>query len=359
MDGIDAALVDLAGTTISLVAYSETPYSTPLRALLEALVGTEKSLSAAEFGALNVQIGQEFLLAATSLIVRAGYAPAQIAGIGSHGQTVSHGPKGEFPYTLQLGDPSVIAAGSEIDTVADFRSKDVALGGQGAPLVPPFHQALFGLPVVARAVVNVGGIANVTLLPGNEGTDIVAFDTGPGNTLLDQWVKLHRNEAYDTGGVWAKSGETQPKLLEIFLSEPYFHRSPPKSTGREDFNMAWVHRALRQAGVQYRPVDVQRTLLELTSRTIVSQILRYLPTCTQLVLCGGGARNPLLVDTLRQLATPWTVNLSDELGVPANAIEAMAFAWLAYRRLHDLPGNLPSVTGASRSTLLGAIYAAR
>ena len=206
---------------------------------------------------------------------------------------------------------------------------------------------------------NIGGIANVTLLPGVPDASVIAFDSGPGNTLMDQWVRRQRGEPFDRDGAWASTGNLDEKLLDFLLRDPYFSRSPPKSTGREDFNLGWLDLALNQSGRRTsRGEDVQRTLLELTSRSIVSQIALHLPECNRIILCGGGANNLHLVNRIKTLAGEIVIVTSENRGAPTSAVEAMAFAWLAYRRLHDLPGNLPSVTGASRSAVLGAIYSA-
>lgn len=359
MDGIDAALVEITPTEIILIAYNETAYSTDLRQVLEEVVADRRTLSPSDFGGLNVRIGIEFSEAVTNLISQCGFLDAEISAIGSHGQTISHVPSGNVPHSLQLGDPNTITSRTGIITVADFRSKDVALGGQGAPLVPPFHQALFQTLACPQAVVNIGGIANVTLLPGKADASLIAFDTGPGNTLMDQWIQLRCNQAFDRDGAWANSGTLDARLLELLLQDPYFARPPPKTTGREDFHMGWLNRALNQSVHHARRAeDVQRTLLELTCVSLVSQIKHRFPECARMILCGGGVRNLLLVDRIKALAGRMVVNRSEDHGVPASAVEAMAFAWLAHRCMHGLPGNVPSVTGASRPAVLGAIYSA-
>ena len=359
MDGIDAALIEITPTEIRLIEYQETAYSADLRQLLESIVVGKRTLSPCDFGGLNVRIGLEFSDAACNLISSCRFLESQISAIGSHGQTISHAPNGQIPYTLQLGDANTITTRTGITTVADFRSKDVALGGQGAPLVPRFHQALFEELGCPQAIVNIGGIANVTLLPGVPDSSVIAFDSGPGNTLMDQWVRRQRDEPFDRDGAWASTGNLDQKLLDFLLHDPYFSRSPPKSTGREDFNLSWLDLALNQSERRTsRGEDIQRTLLELTSTSIVSQIALHLPECNRIILCGGGAKNLHLVDRIKTLAGEIVIETSENHGAPISAVEAMAFAWLAHRRLHDLPGNLPSVTGASRSAVLGAIYSA-
>lgn len=358
MDGIDAALIEVEGASISLLRYLETPYSKSLKSTLDDVVAGSRGLSTAEYGYLETRVGREFAAAARALLDSSGVAPARVAAIGSHGQTLSHGPDGPIPYTLQVGDPNSIAALTGILTIADFRRMDVALGGQGAPLVPLFHHALFAFPAQARAVINIGGIGNVTLLPGERAEQVRAFDTGPGNTLLDQWIRHSKGESIDLNGHWAGTGALNQPLLEAFQRDPYFARKPPKSTGREDFHLNWILRTLEREGLQnLASEDVQRTLLELTCSTLIEALEKYLPDCCQIIVCGGGARNSGLMSRLGQLAAPIPVDTSDTFGIPANAIEAMAFAWLAHRRVQGLTGNLPAVTGASRAAQLGALYA--
>lgn len=357
MDGIDAGLITISDCGVTLEAYREYPYSDALRALLEAVVGGRRLMSTAECGALHVRIGQEFALAAQRLLSDTGVPASLVDAIGSHGQTVSHGPGAPTRYSLQLGDPSVISSETGILTVADFRSKDVALGGQGAPLVPAFHREMFQVSGQDVAVVNIGGIANVTLLPGTSNREVIAFDTGPGNTLLDQWIRRVSGESMDTDGIWASSGNVDEYLLALMLSESYFDLSPPKSTGREDFNVDWLLERLANAdNMVISAADVQRTSLELTCRTILSAVERYQPDGSELLVCGGGAQNHALIARLSVLAGKRRVRTTDQIGVPSAAIEAMAFAWLAHRRLRQLPGNLPSATGASRPAVLGGIY---
>lgn len=284
----------------------------------------------------------------------------KIIAIGSHGQTVRHRPDNTPPFTLQLGCASTIAALTGIDVVANFRQKDIALGGQGAPLAPAFHQAQFHQAGEVRSIVNIGGIANATLFDANG--EMTGFDTGPGNGLMDSWFHAHNPEAklaYDKNGQWASQGEVHPELLTRCLADPYFTRQGPKSTGREYFQLAWLENitAGLSADLTMRPVDVQRTLLELTARTIAEPLLqRHVQAC---YLCGGGVHNPLLKARLQQLLAPAQVHSSSQLGIDPDAVEALAFAWFAWCFIERKTVNLSHVTGAQREAILGALYPAR
>jgi anhydro-N-acetylmuramic acid kinase len=358
MDAIDAALIDILPTNIQLLSYQETPYSQDLRAQLEQSVTANVLMRPRDIGVLSARVGREFAAAATHLLETSDVERSDIVAIGCHGQTLAHHPEVAPPFSMQIGDPNIVALQTGIPTVADFRNMDMAAGGQGAPLVPPFHAALFSQPGVAKAVVNIGGIANVTLLPSSEKQPLIAFDTGPGNTLMDNWIGVHHGRTYDHEGKWASSGQIDVELLDMLSADEYFSRPAPKSTGREHFNLRWLEDILRQRNRSALSApDVQRTLVALTARTVVAQISRYLPDCSELILCGGGAFNPLLVSDIGAIAPEMRLRTSAQLGVPVGAVEAMAFAWLAYRRITGLPGNMPSVTGARESVLLGGIYA--
>ena len=269
--------------------------------------------------------------------------------IGSHGQTVRHRPHGPSPFTMQIGDPSLIAEITGITTVADFRRRDMAAGGEAAPLVPPFHASVFASDSERRAVLNIGGIGNITALDPLRG-----FDTGPGNALLDAWCARHTGRPYDAGGAWASGGRLVPELLKALLADPYLQRTPPKSTGKEHYNLAWLHSLL---GPGLEPRDVQRTLAEFTARSIVDALGRWVPTVERLLVCGGGRLNRFLMQRLTELAGA-VVQSTDKYGWNGDAIEAAAFAWLAHQRLIGEPGNVPEVTGARGPRLLGAVYAA-
>ncbi|MBI2800842.1 MAG: anhydro-N-acetylmuramic acid kinase [Gammaproteobacteria bacterium] len=356
-DAIDAALVDITDSKIVLSHYLETPYPRDIRSRIERLISsTADSLTAAEFGLLDRLIGDAFGKAATNLLAVAGIESAQVCAIGSHGQTIFHAPSSNPPFSVQLGDPNVIAFATGITTIADFRRMDIAAGGQGAPLVPPFHATMFTREDYDVAVVNIGGIANVTLLPSRSDGPVIAYDTGPGNTLLDHWVHRHQGLSYDADGDWARTGQLMTALLHECLHDPYFALPPPKSTGREYFNRHWLDEKLKKTSATTVPaVDVQRTLVELSALTITRQIQQKMPKCAEIILCGGGVGNSFLVETIAT-ATPAAITTTDTYKVPHAAVEAMAFAWLAQRRTAGLPGNLPSVTGANRSVQLGGIY---
>ena len=269
--------------------------------------------------------------------------------IGSHGQTVRHRPGGPSPFTLQIGDPSLIAEITGITTVADFRRRDMAAGGEAAPLVPPFHASIFANPSEHRAVLNIGGIGNVTVLDPLSG-----FDTGPGNALLDAWCEAHTGKSYDEAGAWASRGNLNLDLLKTLMADPYLQRTPPKSTGKEHYNLSWLMPLLLPAA---EPRDIQRTLVEFTARSAVDALHRWAPSVQRLLVCGGGRLNKLLMQRLGELSSA-VVQTTDQHGWNGDAIEAAAFAWLAHQRLAQAPGNAPEVTGAKGPRILGAVYAA-
>jgi len=282
----------------------------------------------------------------------AGGADAVVA-IGSHGQTIFHQPEGPYPGTLQLGNASVIANRTGVDTVADFRSADMACGGQGAPLTPAFNNAIFRASH-PRVILNLGGIANLTFLC----TKTLGFDTGPANTLLDSWIKKHQQRPYDKDGQWARSGRCNDTLLEYMLTDPFFAKEPPKSTGPDHFNQRWLQSHLDMV-TDCRPEDVQATLVELTATTVARSILHAFPDGVEVVLCGGGSHNAYLVARLTALCSPCTVTTTERaFGLDVDQCEAVAFAWLAYQYFGGLPGNIPDVTGASRAVVLGALHKA-
>ena len=306
--------------------------------------------------ALGVFIGR----AITQFLADSGIRRDQIAAIGSHGQTVRHRPPGTSanPFTLQIGDPNLIAELTGITTVADFRRRDMAAGGQGAPLTPPFHQLLFHSIPAPKAVLNIGGICNLTLLSGR----LLGFDTGPGNGLLDSWCSTHLATPYDDGGAWAASGTTDEALLNAMLEDPFFKLDPPKSTGREYFNATWLAQRLSKSGAEQLPAeDIQATLVALTAQSVAAHVKEWASEIRSMVVCGGGRLNSELMAQLtkainQQLELDVEVTPSETWGVNGDAIEAMAFAWLAYRRINHLPANLPEVTGAAGPRLLGALY---
>ena len=358
VDGIDAALVSLpAGSRPVLISTHAHPIPAATRGEIQSLMRDGPN-EIERLGELDMALGELFAEAANAVIKKAGLAKNDIRAIGSHGQTLRHRPRAAHPFTLQIGNPSVIADRTGIATVADFRARDMAAGGQGAPMVPAFHRQMFHSSQCNRAIINIGGIANVTFLPADASHPVTGFDTGPGNTLLDQWIGLHHARAHDEGGQWAASGRASKELLGQFLTDPYFTAAPPKSTGREHFNMEWLHAHLKKLGAPPSAADVQATLIQLTAQTIVQAIRRFLPQTQEAYVCGGGAHNRELMAALAGNTAGMTVATTDTLGLSPDWVEAAAFAWLAHQTLERQPGNLPSVTGAKRAVILGGIYPA-
>jgi anhydro-N-acetylmuramic acid kinase len=354
VDGIDAAVASiLPSGKLSLEAVLEYPLARELTNEIHRLCQPGAN-ELDRLGELDAALGAEFANAVNALLASAGLNPTDIRAIGSHGQTVRHRPDARHPFTVQVGNASVIAERTGITTIADFRMRDIAAGGQGAPLVPAFHRAQFGAPDRHRAIVNVGGIANVTYLPALADEPVLGFDTGPGNTLLDHWIRLHRGESCDRQGAWSAGGHVHEPLLQRLVADAYFARRPPKSTGREYFNLDWLQARLTGLG-DIAPVDVQATLAELTGCTI-ARALDLLPACNEIYLCGGGCHNDDFVQRLKRRAGKRTVATTGALGLNPDWVEAAAFAWLAHRTMEGLPGNLPSVTGAQREVVLGGIY---
>jgi len=353
MDGIDAALLEIGSSRMNVQAAHNHAWPGQLQQRLRHAAEHSEHTGLRELGELDTAVGLQFAQAAAALLRSAGISASQVRAIGSHGQTLLHRPAGEAPFTLQIGDPNIIAERLGIDVIADFRRRDLAAGGEGAPLMPAFHAAVFAAPGQLRAVVNIGGIANVTVLMADG--SVIGFDTGPGNCLLDAWSRRHLREAYDAGGVWAASGKVDQVLLAQLLALPYFARGAPKSTGRDTFSDQWLEGVL--AGRSIRPVDVQSTLSELTARSIADALRATAGTPPrEIYLCGGGAFNAELVRRLRQALPQAQVSTTEACGIAPEHVEAAGFAWLAHRYLNGLPGNLPSVTGARRLVPLGALY---
>jgi anhydro-N-acetylmuramic acid kinase len=353
-DGIDAVLVRFERGVPQTVAALTHPWPADLRQRILTVAQDEARLDLDAYGRLDVAIGEQFAAAAAHLLERSGTPAAAVRAIGSHGQTLRHRPTGEHPFTLQVGDPSVIAERCGIDVVADFRRADLAAGGQGAPLLPVLHAMLLGRAGHTRVVLNLGGIANITLL-GADG-HIAGFDTGPANGLLDAWCMRHRSEPFDRDGAFAASGQVDGELLQALLADPYFALAPPKSTGREHFHLGWLDAQPRVAALT--PADVQATLLELSARSVADAIHAQAPDAADVLACGGGVHNSELMRRLGELLAPRAVHSTAAFGVDPDYLEATAFAWLARQRLLGLPGNLPSVTGARGPRQLGAIYPA-
>ena len=346
-DAVDAALVEINGGDYHLLATHSQAWP---EALHEQVIGLfqpgENEID--RLGTLHRAIGELFAESALALLEKSNHLPDQIIAIGSHGQTLRHRP-GTHGFSLQAGSGDVIAARTGITTICDFRNRDMIHGGQGAPLVPRFHQIAFAHGGERRAVANIGGMANVSLL--DDETLVGGFDTGPGNALLDHWCLSHTGDPLDDGGDWARQGKVLPELLNNMLSDPYFYQPPPKSTGREHFNPQWLMQNLQG---NERDCDVQATLVELTAASIVAALKEFAPD--RLLVCGGGAHNRLLMERLAALSS-CEVGDTNSAGIAPDWVEAAAFAWLAWARLAGVPGNAPEVTGAGQSALLGAIYA--
>ncbi len=353
MDGIDAVLVSFQDKSVQIHASHTVPYPDPVRHRL--LAACQNQAAPDEIGELDTLVGTLFAKAACEVIRTSGISPTEIRGIGSHGQTIRHQPSGTAPFSIQIGNPCVLAEATGITTVADFRKRDMAAGGQGAPLVPAFHKAFFSSATENRCILNLGGIANITWLPADPDNPVTGFDTGPANALMDAWCLDQTGLPFDSDGHWAAEGLVNESLLSDMLSDAYFSKAPPKSTGKERFNLEWVKtKVSRHPGIS--AADIQRTLLQLTVAGVVNQ----LPETEELrvYVCGGGARNPLLMAELGKALPGARLELTSSLGLDPQMVEPVAFAWLAKQTLEGQPGNLPDVTGASGPRILGAIYPA-
>ena len=350
LDGIDGVLADLSAGRPRLLGHHHDAFTPALKSKLAALnhAGSDELRRAA---LASNELARMYATVVEALLEQCSLDARTVTAIGCHGQTVRHQPADG--YTLQLVNGSLLAELAGLTVICDFRSRDVAAGGQGAPLVPAFHRAVFASPGLHRVIVNIGGIANLTSLPPSAA--VTGFDCGPGNLLLDAWTQKHLRQPFDRDGAWARSGTVIPGLLDRLSADEYFCLAPPKSTGRETFNLEWLEKQL--AG-KARPADVQATLLALTANSISSAIGQFCADAAEVYLCGGGARNIELVDLLARQLAPRRVALTDSLGVDAEHVEALAFAWLAQQNLNLRSGNLPAVTGARGTRVLGAMYRA-
>ncbi|WP_446830871.1 anhydro-N-acetylmuramic acid kinase [Candidatus Foliamicus sp.] len=350
MDGVDAALVDCSGDSPRLAAALRAPFPQAIASRLLQAARSQGKCSLQEVAVLDAEVANLFAEAALAVVREANESLSRVEAIGSHGQTLWHAPNGEPPHTVQIGSPARIAAVSGLVTVGDFRTGDMALGGQGAPLAPVFHDWLFRQPGEDRVVVNIGGIANLSVLAADGG--LTGFDTGPGNTLLDAWAQEHLGTQFDEDGKWARSGTMQPRLLETLLADEYFETEPPKSTGPEHFNLDWLGHAGAAAA---SPADVQATLVELTAASIAAAVRTACPRAA-VAVCGGGASNGFLMERLAaRLWAPRPVS-TQEWGIHPDWVEAAGFALLALARLRGEPGNEPSVTGALAAIPLGGVF---
>ncbi len=357
IDSIDAALVRCAEQRCELLATLEHPIGPELRREI-ASISQPGDNEIERLGRLDRDIGTLFAESARALLATTEYRASDITAIGSHGQTIRHRPQSagnSTPFTLQIGDPNTIAELTGVTTIADFRRRDIAAGGEGAPLAPGFHAAAFADERRNRAIVNIGGIANITLL---SGTLLVSgFDTGPGNTLLDHWIQRHKAQGYDRDGQWAAEGQVSTALLELLHSHSYLARRGPRSTGKEAFNLAWLDANL-QTLPALEPRDVQATLAEFTAETIASAVRAADEDIEEVFICGGGARNTDLMRRLYRLLAPRRLDTTAALGIDPEWVEAAAFAWLAWRTMAGMAGNAAAVTGAAGGRVLGGIYPA-
>jgi anhydro-N-acetylmuramic acid kinase len=352
LDGADGILVDFSDPKLRVLASATEAFPSDFRAELLALnTPSDNELHRAALAAN--QLAEVYAKVVASLLRDARLPAKDIQAIGAHGQTVRHQPA--LGYTTQLNNPALLAERAGIDVVADFRSRDVAAGGQGAPLVPAFHQSVFSQPGQTTLVMNIGGISNLSVLPATG--DVLGFDCGPGNALMDAWCLQQMGQRFDAGGQWAASGQLIPALLSSLLHETYFSMPPPKSTGRDLFSMAWLAGKLKPFAGQ-KPEDVQNTLTEFTAKACITCVSSYLNSSKELIVCGGGAFNSYLMQRLQAGLPSLKVISSDAHGLPPLQVEAAAFAWLARQTVLRLPGNLPSVTGAAGLRVLGAIYPA-
>lgn len=348
MDGIDAALVDFSLQHPVLVGtHSHAWPDDILQALIAARDMPDNALDT--LSSLDKQTADIFADACSELLKSTSHTPEEIIAIGNHGQTIRHRPDIDKPFSLQIGNASRLAALTGIDVISDFRTADINAGGQGAPLAPAFHQAVFQCNDSNRVIVNIGGISNITILPAGKNSMVTGFDCGPGNTLMDAWIAQHQQRSYDADGALASSGKTNAGMLARLLMDDYFQLAPPKSTGFEYFNLAWLSHFIENTMAS---ADVQSTLCDLTATSIIRAINQYAPDNEEIYICGGGVHNKELMRRLQTL-TKSPLTTTEELGVHPDWVEAMTFAWLAYRNTHRQTGNLPSVTGATKAIILG------
>lgn len=356
MDAVDCALVDFQNGTPNLVDFINLEIPAKLKSSILGLCGDGQN-QVQTLGSVDVELGQLFAQASLDILHNNQLSSKQITAIGSHGQTVRHQPpqtdSSILPFTLQLGDPNTIAARTGITTIADFRRKDMAIGGQGAPLVPAFHREIFSSNEHDRFILNIGGISNLTLLIKND-KSVSGFDTGPGNVLLDAWIQKNKNLAFDKNGDWGASGKVNSALLSKLLDDNYFQQSPPKSTGREYFNLHWLESRLLEFN-NLPTEDIQATLVEFTTTSICDSILPLLSS-GELIVCGGGARNGEIISSLKAKLSNYIVTTSTEQGLDGDSVEAIAFAWLAKQAMERKTIDYTEITGASHPIIMGGVY---
>jgi anhydro-N-acetylmuramic acid kinase len=351
MDAIDAVLVDFDASPLHLIASSATAFEPALKGRIAHILDSPESVDLDEIGQIDVELARAFALATLALLHDAGIGAGRVTAIGSHGQTLRHRPDLPMPFTWQIGDPNTLCEMTGITVVADFRRRDVAAGGQGAPLLPVFHDQVFRSESEDRVIANLGGIANITIL--RRDTTVTGFDTGPANRLLDAWISQQQGKDFDAAGAWASTGRCDDTLLRELLDEPYLSLAPPKSTGRELFNLPWLNSKLGL--FSRRPQDVQATLQQFTAVTIAAAVRKHAPGAA-LYVCGGGARNAALLESLAQRVAPNPVATTAALGLDPDYVEAIAFAWFGRRTLEGLTSSAGSVTGAAGARILGGVY---
>lgn len=354
VDAIDSVLMDFAKSNTYIVTSYSQSISSQLRKDINSLVAAREQPK--NIAQLDEQFAEISYKAVNKLLKQASIEASQVSAIGSHGQTVFHNPKGIPPVSIQIGNPKIIADYSKIPTVYNFRQADINAGGQGAPLACAYHAEVLQNASEERLILNLGGIANITKLPKGNDETIIGFDTGPANTLMDAWIQKHLKKSFDQDGKWAQRGKTNIALLEQMLQDVYFTNQPPKSTGREYFNLDWLQHQLDKYGIEVLPEDTQATLLALTVHTIANSIKTWCPQSKKILLCGGGSENKYFVQQLEKILDGKALQFTSDYGVPAKWMEAMAFAWLAKLYMGNKPGNIPSVTGAGKPVILGEIF---
>ena len=355
-DGVDAALCEFDDSGEMIIRGTVfRPYTQALNERIHSLCNSAEP-DENEVAAVDLELVDCFTQAVTDLLDKCGTRASEVSVIGSHGQTIRHCPDCNPPYSRQIGDPGNLAQRTGIATVGDLRSADLLAGGQGAPLAPGFHNAMFRSSKANRAILNIGGIANITRLPADPSRPVIGFDTGPGNTLVDTWVRQTLNQSYDRNGQWARSGSVIPELLKNLIQEPYFKQAPPKSTGRELFSDSWLRKKLENFS-KNKPEDIAATLVAFTVNTIIDALKLYAGDTEEIYVCGGGAHNQYLLELLQNGLSGRYLGTTSELGIDPDWVEAAAFAWLGRQTMLGLPGNLPEVTGASRPVVLGTLHA--
>ena len=359
VDGIDTALLDITpGKTPKLIAAQTFDYPVDTQQAIHNLI-KDQHCSLQALGDLDMALGHLYADAVIALLDQANCPAETISAIGCHGQTIFHSPESPHPFSMQIGNANPIVERTGINTVVDLRQRDMVCGGQGAPMVPGFHDIMFRDDSENRVIVNIGGIANITILPSDQQKAIQGFDTGPGNTLMDAWINQYQGKRYDANGDWAATGNVQSALLETLLTDDYFALPPPKSSGRELFHLPWLKAALAKHADNFKAEDIQATLLTLTAKSIADAVLTHASNTQRVIICGGGAHNSALISAIQNFLPDMQVDTTDQHGVQADLVEASAFAWLACQTMNHQTGSIASVTGAKHDSILGGIYWSR